>query len=157
MLIVSTCGNNLRTYSQPNIKKKQYSQFSVWGDIVHSTPIVPTCRNHLIIYSLYTQWLGSNSVRREDLNSLNIYPHLPFISFVHLQYLSYSTNTEGVLLCSTRFIVLSGTGFLYLAVNRQGKIVYNLPCIPPIIYRVIFQLAFVVGNFMNAHRVDLRK
>ena len=45
---------------------------------------------------------------------------------------------------------------LYLAVNRQGTIVYNLPCMPPVIYRVISQLAFGVGSSLNDHRADLR-
>ena len=86
---------------------------------------------------------GSNTVPREDSNSLNIY-HLTFLLYTCL---SCSTNTGGVLLCSTRFIVLSGTGFLCLAVNRQGTIVYNLPSMPPVIYWVIFQLAVGVHKF----------
>ena len=107
-------------------------------------------------YGDVTQWLGSNKVSREDLNSLNIYPLLPLLFSLNT-YLSCSTNTEGVLLCSTRFMVLSGTGFFYLAVNRQGTIAYNLPIyphMPPIIYRVISQLAFGVAL---VHRSDLRK
>jgi len=59
--------------------------------------------------------------------------------------LSCGSNTEEVLLCSTRCTVLSGTCFLYLAVNRQGAIVHNLPYTPPVIYRVIFQIVFGVG------------
>ena len=77
-------------------------------------------------YGDVTQWLGSNTVPREDLNSLNFHPLLPVL-FSLYTYLSCSTNTGGVLLCSTQCIVLSGTGFLYLVVNRQGKIVYDLP------------------------------
>ena len=34
-----------------------------------------------------------------------------------LTYLSCSTDTEGVLFCSTRFMVFTGTGFHYLAMN----------------------------------------
>ena len=51
----------------------------------------------------------------EPLSSVNLY----FIPYI---FLSCSTNTKGVLCCSTRFIVYSGPGFLYLAVNRQGTI-----------------------------------
>ena len=71
-------------------------------------------------------------------------------------YLSCSTDTEGGLYCSTRFEVVSGTGFLYLAVNQQGTIVYNLPYIPPVIYRVIFQLAAALECFEH-HLADVRK
>ena len=102
------------------------------------------------------QWLGSNTVPRENLNSLNMYP-LVSLLFSLYTYLSCSTKTEGGLLCSAQFIVLSGTGFLYLAMIWQGTIVYNLPIypyVPPVIYRVIFQLAFGVAN---VRRADLRK
>ena len=44
-----------------------------------------------------TQWLGSNSVPREDLNSLNLYPLLPLL-FSLSTYLSCSTYTEGDLI-----------------------------------------------------------
>ena len=43
----------------------------------------------------------------------------------HAQY-SAPYRAEGVLICSIQFIVCSATGSLYLAVNRQGTIVYNL-------------------------------
>ena len=69
--------------------------------------------------------------------------------------MSCSTNTEGVLLCSTQFVVLSRTGSLYLAVNRQGTIVYNLPPMPPVIYLVIFQLAFDVERTLNMRAKDI--
>ena len=102
-----------------------------------------------------TQWLGSNTVPREDLKSLNICPLLPLLLFLYT-YLSCSTNTLGVLLCSTRFTVLSGAGFLYLAVHWQGTIVYTFiyTYMAPVIYRVIFQLAFGVAL---VHRADVRK
>ena len=88
--------------------------------------LIYTLHRQVLKFGDATQWLGSNTVPREDLNSLNIYSLLPLL-FSLYTYLSCSTNTEGVLLCSTRFIGLSGTGFLYLAMNRQGMIVYNLP------------------------------
>ena len=54
-------------------------------------------------------------------------------------------------------MVFLGTGFIYLAVNLQGTIVYYLPIypyMPPVIYNIIFQLAFGVAL---VHRADLRK
>ena len=54
------------------------------------------------------------------------------------------------------FIVFAATGFLYLAVNRQGTIVYNLPYMPPVIDRVIFQLAAAL-EFFEHHLADIRK
>jgi len=45
-------------------------------------------------YADVTQWLGSNTVPREDLNSLNIYPLLPLL-FSLYTYLSCSIYTEG--------------------------------------------------------------
>jgi len=51
---------------------------------------------------------------------------------------------------------VSGMGFLYLAANRQGTIVYNLPYIPPVIYRVIFQLAAAL-EFFEHQLADVRK
>ena len=89
------------------------------------------------------QWLGSNTLPNKDLNSLNIYPLSPLLLSLYT-YWSCSTNIEEFLLCSTRSVVFSGTDFLHLAGNRQGTI-YNLPIypyMPPVIYRLIFQLAF---------------
>jgi len=53
-------------------------------------------------------------------------------------------------------MVFAGTGFLYLAVNRQGTIVYNPPYMPPVIYRVVFQLAAVLEYFEH-HLANMRK
>ena len=58
--------------------------------------------------------------------------------------LSCSTNTERANLFYSNYSV-SGTGSLYLAMNLQGTIVYNLPYMPLVIDRVIFQLVFSVG------------
>ena len=77
-------------------------------------------------------------------------------------HLSCSGNTGGGLLCSTRFIVLPGTGCHCLAVNRQGTIIYNLPYMlpvifmPPVIYRVIFQQAAAL-ELVEHHGADVHK
>ena len=65
-------------------------------------------------------------------------------------------STEGVLSCSTQLIVFAGTGFLYLAVNWQGTVIYNPPYMPPVIYRVIFQPAAAL-EFFEHHLADMRK
>ena len=62
-------------------------------------------------------------------------PNMSFVPISHLLYF-------------TRSMVFSRTGFLYLAVTRQGTIVYNLPIypyMPLVIYRVLLQLAFGVA------------
>ena len=58
--------------------------------------------------------------------------------------------------CSARFIVFAGTGFLYLAVNWQWTVVDNLPYMPPVIDRVIFQLAAAL-EFFEHHLAEMRK
>jgi hypothetical protein len=68
------------------------------------------------------------------------FEHLPF----YCTPVSCSTNTERASLLYSNFSV-SGMGFLYLAMNHQGAIVYNLPYMLPVNYRIIFQLAFGVG------------
>jgi len=52
--------------------------------------------------------------------------------------------------------VFAGTGFLYLAVFRQGTTVSNLQYMPPVIDRVIFQLAAAL-EFFEHHLADVRK
>ena len=53
-------------------------------------------------------------------------------------------------------MVFAGIAFLYLAVNQQGTIVYNLPYLPPDIDCVIFQLAAAL-EFFEHHLADMRK
>ena len=45
---------------------------------------------------------------------------------------------------------------MYLAMNLQGTIVYNLPYMPPVVYRVIFQLV-AAFEFPETHHADVRK
>ena len=72
-----------------------------------------------------------NPVAKEQLGTRRRFEQFESFSSFNLYFLlylimSYSTNTKGVLFCSTRFMVYSGTGFLYQAVNRQGTIVCSL-------------------------------
>ena len=48
-------------------------------------------------YGDVTQWLGSNTVPREDFNRLNMYPLKPLL-FSLYTYLSCKTHTKHVLL-----------------------------------------------------------
>jgi len=68
-----------------------------------------------------TQWLRSNSVPKRRFEKFE-----PFSSFYLCFLLYLFMSCKGVLVCSTRFMVCSGTGFVYLAVHRQGAIVYKL-------------------------------
>ena len=76
---------------------------------VHWTTIVPTCGNNFKhILTVRVLYILHRKRRFEQFEHSSSFTFL----FSLYTYLSCSTNTEGVLLCSTRFIVLSGTGFL---------------------------------------------
>ena len=75
---------------------------------------------------------------REQHVTKKIFEQFEHVSFLLHTCLICSTNTEGAWLFFSNYSV-SGTGFLYLAMNLQGTTVYNLPYMPPISgNRVIF-------------------
>ena len=81
---------------------------------------------------------------REQHGTKRRFEQFEHFSFLLYTCLSCSTNTERASLFYSNYSV-SGTGFLYLAMNLQGTIVYNLPYMPPVIYRENFQLVSGVG------------
>ena len=52
--------------------------------------------------------------------------------------------------------MLVGADVLYLAVNRQGPIVYKFPYMSPVVDRVIFSLAALL-EFFEHHLADMRE